>query len=239
MEEPASTHPATEFVVRSFVGWGAVNSWREDEMHWMHKRFVEIWTNSDGISDFLQLGASGMEAVCRLPRPNGRELSRQATPARLPRNGRPMRLPPPALSDCRLVLTPLSAWLTTTCPCAPPAKPCSPTGGQGRRRRTERGTGHRRPARCPRPLKHCRSIRTAWRQPRITLATRGTHRRTSWRIPPPAPSVRPAELAGTSFFATASRPADRKPVCPPTATARSLSMVCCWKAATAVRAVSP
>lgn len=60
---PDDMHPTTEHVVRSMGGWQAVCSWTENDLHWRHKEFLELWQQYDGKADLMGEGALALEAL--------------------------------------------------------------------------------------------------------------------------------------------------------------------------------
>lgn len=62
-KSPSCLDETTLYCIRSFGGWERVCSWRESELTWRKKEFLEVFNQADGrVSDLLG-GVSAIEAV--------------------------------------------------------------------------------------------------------------------------------------------------------------------------------
>lgn len=86
-----SLPPVTALVVRQMGGWARACSWKDVDLPWRHREFIELWKIALGNEDALTQGASAVAALnsakgrAALPAPDC-----PAPPKRLP-------LPPPPL----------------------------------------------------------------------------------------------------------------------------------------------
>lgn len=56
-------HPTTAYVVRQMGGWANVCRWREDELQWRHRDFVERWQQCHGREEIMELGADEVKKL--------------------------------------------------------------------------------------------------------------------------------------------------------------------------------
>ena len=60
---PDDMHPTTAHVVRVMGGWAAVCQWETRYLDLKRREFVSLWTQADGKTEFLALGAKATRAA--------------------------------------------------------------------------------------------------------------------------------------------------------------------------------
>lgn len=60
---PADMHPTTAHVVRVMGGWAAVCAWETRSLDFKRRDFIDLWTQADGKTDVLALGAKATRAA--------------------------------------------------------------------------------------------------------------------------------------------------------------------------------
>lgn len=56
-------HPTTAYVVRQMGGWATVCRWKEEELQWKHKDFVNRWQQCHGREEVMRLGADEVKRL--------------------------------------------------------------------------------------------------------------------------------------------------------------------------------
>lgn len=56
-------HPTTAFVVRQMGGWQAVCRWKEDELQWRNRDFLDRWKQCHGREEVMELGAEEVKKL--------------------------------------------------------------------------------------------------------------------------------------------------------------------------------
>ncbi len=54
---------ATEFVLRQMGGWRCACAWREQDLPWRRREFIELWKMAKGKVEYLEKGADGVAAL--------------------------------------------------------------------------------------------------------------------------------------------------------------------------------
>lgn len=57
----------TAYVLRGMGGWDAACDWESSRLDWKHKEFVDKWKMAYGHVEFMELGASGIQALTNEP----------------------------------------------------------------------------------------------------------------------------------------------------------------------------
>ena len=85
-------HPVTALVVRQMGGWPRACAWKDTDLPWRHKEFLDLWKMASGNENVLPLGAA---AVAGLNSSRGRHAPLPPPPPALKKLPSPPPMPAP------------------------------------------------------------------------------------------------------------------------------------------------